>query len=666
MNVLIYSGPGTTTNCVDHCLNTFRILFSPYYAVSTVNEKVLKDQPWESKTALLIIPGGADLPICSLFKGKINDRIKAFVNKGGKYIGICSGAYYSSSRCEFEVGNPTMEVSGPRELKFFPGICRGGAMKGFAYDSEKGSRVVEIEIDNKKLPSSPPYSYAYLNGGGMFVDAAKYSNVQVLATYKDKLDVEDTPQGTNAATVLCTVGRGKSLLFGPHPEFDPYLMKEDPQNPSFTQVIKSLKDTNKSRIDFLREAVKTLDLKVNEKEYERPKLTPLFYSSIDDGKYAEKVLLNLEEQLGFQIQNIMDIGNDKLEIHKTIDFIKYIPDNEHQSEPALEIKKLYLCQPNLPSKSLTPYFNMDDFKHYLIEFYKNSKQELTPESLGYNFIYGDVVTSTSILIDNNFKWLPLLPSGFTITATVQVMGKGRSGNCWVNPKGVLPVSTLLKIPQNLLPTTPIVFVQYLSSLAFTRAVLEYDEGYDEIPMKIKWPNDIYIKLPKYIGKTISPDSKEVTHVKIAGILVNTNILNGNCYLIVGAGLNVSNTAPSTSVNTIISALNEYYASIGSNKKLEPIQEEKLLAKYLTIFNNMFEKFKHSGFEPFLPEYYRLWFHSNQIVTLNDMGGVKAKICGITSDWGMLLAKDLKTGETFQLQPDGNSFDMFNGLISKKR
>lgn len=665
LNVLVYSGPGTTQSCVDHCVDTFRLLFSPYYAVSTVNEKVLKEQPWEPKTAILVIPGGADLPICRNFRGIINDRIKNYVSKGGKFIGICAGGYYSSARCEFEVDNPTMEVSGPRELKFFPGTCRGGVVKGFAYGTEKGTRVLEVTVNSKLLPGIAPSAYLYVNGGGVFVDAHKYSNVQVLATYNDDLDVQDGPDGCKAAAVLCTVGRGKALLFGSHPEFNPDLMKPDPELPSFTQVIKSLKATNKSRIEFLRGALKTLDVRVNEKEYERPKLTPLYLTSINNNLSLD-LIKKMENDIGYQIQNIIDIGKDKVAIHKSCEYPNNTISENIPEDPQLAIKNLYLCDKSLPDKSLHPYFDMEKFKNYILEFYESSGQQLTEESMGSCFIYGEVVTSTSDFMNSNYKWLPLLPSGFTITSTVQLLGKGRSGNHWVSPKGVIPVSTLLKLPLSSMSTAPLVFVQYLSSMAYIHALLEYDTGYDELPVKIKWPNDIYIKHPNYIGKTVDPASKEVTHVKIGGILVNTNLFDNNYYLIVGAGLNVNNEAPSTSVNIIIEAMNHHYKSIGSDKHLKPIFQEKLLAKYLTIFNSMFDKFKLTGFKPFLKDYYNLWFHSNQMVTLNNEGNIKAQIVGITPDWGMLMAKDLKTGRIYELQPDGNSFDMFNGLISQKR
>ncbi|TID28040.1 hypothetical protein CANINC_002721 [Pichia inconspicua] len=661
MNVLVYSGPGTTKFCVEQCLNTFKLLLYPFYSVSTASEKMLKDQPWESKTAVLVIPGGADLPICKLFKGEINDRIKRFVNKGGKFIGICSGGYYSSSRCEFEVGNKEMEVSGSRDLGFFPGICRGSVVKGFQYGTEKGTAATRIKVNSKLLPDAPEYVHLYTNGGGVFVDAQKYTNVDILATYDDEIDVKDETEGVKASSVLCSVGRGKALLFGTHPEFDPHLLNEDSDVPKFASILKTLRSTNKERIEFLRAAVKTLGLEVNEKEYERPILTPLYLCSVYPNS-AVQLVEKMESVIGYQIENIMDVGSEKFEVLKSLS----IPSTTHKinQDPELAIKQLVLCQHELPPKEYTPFFDLHAFKTNLIEAYKETNQNLTESSIGNTFIYGEVLTSTSVLMYSNFNLLQVLPSGFTITGTIQVAGKGRSGNNWVNPKGVLAVSTHHLIPITNSEISPIVFVQYLSAMAFTKAVLNYDIGYNEIPLKIKWPNDIYIMLPSFIGSKTTGDSKQVTHVKVGGILVNTNVVGKDYCLTVGSGLNLSNEAPTTSVNLVIDAMNKYNESIGNNKHLEAIKEEKLLAKYLAIYNEMFEKFKVNGFRPFLQDYYSMWFHSNQIVTLD--GDKHAQICGITPDWGLLMAKDLKTGEMYQLQPDGNSFDMFNGLIFQKR
>lgn len=134
---------------------------------------------------------------------------------------MCAGAYYGSKRCEFEVGDKTMEVVGDRELAFYPGICRGGAFPGFVYHSEAGARAVEIKVIKGALNigTVPTNFRSYYNGGGVFVDALSLADkgVEILASYTEKLNV-DGGDGT-AAVVYCKFGDGAAVLSGPHPEY---------------------------------------------------------------------------------------------------------------------------------------------------------------------------------------------------------------------------------------------------------------------------------------------------------------------------------------------------------------------------------------------------------------------------------------------------------------
>lgn len=213
------SGTGTTSESVRHCIFTLRQLLSPNYAVIPINETVLLKEPWAPTCAMLVIPGGADLGYCRVLNGEGNRCISDYVGRGGAYLGLCAGGYYGSRRCEFEVGNKLLEVIGSRELAFFPGTCRGGAISGFDYHSEKGARAIKINISKGAFSYEvPEQTTTYYNGGGVFVDAksVKGRKVEVLASYTEDIDV-DGGDGS-AAVVLCTVGDGKVMLTGPHPE----------------------------------------------------------------------------------------------------------------------------------------------------------------------------------------------------------------------------------------------------------------------------------------------------------------------------------------------------------------------------------------------------------------------------------------------------------------
>jgi biotin--protein ligase len=155
---------------------------------------------------------------CRSLNGEGNRRIDQYVRRGGAYLGFCAGGYYGSLKCEFEVGNGLLEVIGSRELSFFPGTCRGCAFKGFVYHSEGGAKAAELKVEKHAFKTGivPQAFRSYYNGGGVFVDAEKYSGrgVEILAKYTQPLDVD----GGSAAVVYCKIGEGGAILTGPHPE----------------------------------------------------------------------------------------------------------------------------------------------------------------------------------------------------------------------------------------------------------------------------------------------------------------------------------------------------------------------------------------------------------------------------------------------------------------
>ena len=217
------SGSGSTLESVRHCIYSLRRVLGPNYAVNPITESALLKEPWAPTCALLVFPGGADLGYCRVLNGAGNRSIAQFVRRGGAYLGFCAGGYYGSGRCEFEIGNPELEVAGSRELAFFPGTCRGGAFKGFQYHSERGAKAANISVTKEAFADSeslPDEFRCYYNGGGVFVDADKLAgdsaSVQILAEYTGDLAVETGE--AKAAVVYCKVGEGAAILTGPHPE----------------------------------------------------------------------------------------------------------------------------------------------------------------------------------------------------------------------------------------------------------------------------------------------------------------------------------------------------------------------------------------------------------------------------------------------------------------
>lgn len=237
-------------------------------------------------------------------------------------------------------------------------------------------------------------------------------------------------------------------------------------------------------------------------------------------------------------------------------------------------------------------------------------------------------------------------------------------------------SAIVKHPLAINARAPVVFIQYLAAMAVAEGVQTYDQmdgrgsggrsPYRGMPVKLKWPNDIYALDPAKKGA----DPKDPNaYTKVGGILVNSSYSGGDYTLVVGIGLNTSNVAPTTSLNAVLNALNASGKS-GSGP-LESFTLERLLARILTTFERLYATFCQAGFAGELERlYYHHWLHSGQIVTLETDGGVRARIKGITTDWGFLLAEEVKdgdrtTGKTFALQTDSNSFDFFKGLLKRK-
>ncbi|KAG5420893.1 BPL1 [Candida metapsilosis] len=668
MNVLVYSGPGTTTESVKHCLDSLRLHLSKYYAVLPVSETVLLTEPWMRKTSMLVIPGGADLPYCQSLNGEGNRRIKKYVKDGGRFIGFCAGGYYSSARCEFDVGGP-LEVSGSRELEFFPGTCGGCAFKGFKYQSHVGARASKLSVNTHALPHAPELVYTYYNGGGIFLDSAKFKDVEILARYDEKTDVDDQEK---AAIVYRKVGKGAVILTGPHPEFSPKLFKDVEKE--FQPVVDKIHENDTQRRVFMRELLRKLDLRVSDDiEDITPKVTPMYIASPFSGKVSN-IFTTIKENLDIK-NGVFKDDNDSFlfqdESH---------PQNhqneleEEEEDPTKGIKHVnFITSGNIPTGKMTPYFNL---QKYFDNLRKLSKDAVT--EFGGVLGYSEVITSTSTILEKNPHWLKCLPHGFTLTASTQISGRGRGGNVWINPRGVLATSILFKIPKSESASSSIVTLQYLCGLALIEAILGYGSvvsgegvGYEDLPVRLKWPNDIFILKPEYfndtkheVGSTV--DGNDEKYVKVSGALINSQYIDGEFNLVWGGGVNVSNDAPTTSLNLVLQKLNDLRVSKGQ-PALPPYEIEILLAKLVFTIDQFYTVFKKSGLRPFLPLYYKRWFHSDQrVVVCGDHGESRTCVIkGITPEYGLLIAEDERNHEVLHLQPDGNSFDIFKGLVYKK-
>lgn len=101
-----------------------------------------------------------------------------------------------------------------------------------------------------------------------------------------------------------------------------------------------------------------------------------------------------------------------------------------------------------------------------------------------------------------------------------------------------------------------------------------------------------------------------------------------------------------------------------------ITQEQLLALILARFEAFWAQFEsEQSFSSFAPLYTARWLHSDKEVGIQETGQ-RVKIVGLTPDQGLLRTVNLDhpgpLPEFIDLQPDGNSFDMMQGLLKAKR
>lgn len=106
--------------------------------------------------------------------------------------------------------------------------------------------------------------------------------------------------------------------------------------------------------------------------------------------------------------------------------------------------------------------------------------------------------------------------GLVIQAKKQIQGKGRLDRIWASPKGGLWMSTILQ------KKIPLKYFQGFS-VRIGLAISESLEELLDLPFRVKWPNDLFLKNKKVGGILIDLSSQEIflKHL-ILGIGLNVN------------------------------------------------------------------------------------------------------------------------------------------------
>ncbi len=198
--------------------------------------------------------------------------------------------------------------------------------------------------------------------------------------------------------------------------------------------------------------------------------------------------------------------------------------------------------------------------------------------------------------------------GAVIIAEAQSAGRGRRGNTWVSPFGSnLYFSMYWPLEQGIQAAMGL-------SLVVAVAVAELLEQRYQLPIKLKWPNDIYLG-----------------YQKLGGILVElAGQSHAQCDVVIGLGLNVQ--MPNSSAASITQPFTDLSQHI-----TEQIDRNWLVpALQQTLFSTLRE-FEQSGFTNYAKRFNQRDLWHGEEVTISSANTQHTGIClGVDHQGALLL------------------------------
>ncbi|XP_054556259.1 biotin--protein ligase [Talpa occidentalis] len=310
------------------------------------------------------------------------------------------------------------------------------------------------------------------------------------------------------------------------------------------------------------------------------------------------------------------------------------------SKLSLKFVSSFTSEMEITPSAIPVVTDPEDFssENFNLELYR---QHLQTRQLGKVILFAEVTTTTMNLLEGLMFKMPQ-DMGLIAIAGRQTQGRGRGRNAWLSPLGSAVTTLLVSIPLRSPLGQRIPFVQHLMSLAVVEAVRSLP-GYQDINLRVKWPNDIYY------GDLM----------KLGGVLVNSTLMGETFYILIGCGFNVTNSNPTICINDLVSEHNKQQGA-----DLPPLRVDCLLARAVTQLETLIDSFQDKGPDGILPLYYKYWVHSAQRVRLGSAEGPEVSVVGL-DDSGYLQVHQ-EGGQVETVHPDGNSFDMLRNLILPKQ
>ena len=242
--VLIYRGPGVDVALRDMTVFSLsEVLPISYYTLRLVSSEEITDPAWQQSAALFVLPGGQDRQYVNALSQEGMQNLKSYVANGGRFLGLCAGAYFASAAIEFEKGT-AHEICQPRELAFFPGKAIGQAYEmGQFLNGASSGKIVPVRWERNNQNS---VHHVYFHGGCYFAPIENYPQVQLLASYRRLASYPP-------AIISCQVGAGRAVLSGIHPEVGAKSLEAiNHDGAQYSPLISQLQKWEFQRRDLLR------------------------------------------------------------------------------------------------------------------------------------------------------------------------------------------------------------------------------------------------------------------------------------------------------------------------------------------------------------------------------------------------------------------------------
>ncbi|XP_064083584.1 uncharacterized protein LOC135199452 isoform X5 [Macrobrachium nipponense] len=596
-NVLVYAANKTDyyvaiKETLKNCLNQDR------YIMYQLTDEMAFKSPWLGSTTLLVVCG--DVP------AHISTAFIRYLLQGGRVLSICSDFLNMAVPLfAFElpwtsslVASGTVEVqeqavvsvsyhqwSGVQLLHHQHCFHSSPQHKRFSREVEKPK-----PIPSRSAVSVEPTHVEITDEWG----GRHRLNLTILAT-------DDTWGAPSLLSAKLQGNKGKAVFSQVHLERDPR------ECFGASEVSAKLSSSNEARLEILRDLLST-ELNMDTTQTNAASLFTAAYA-LGRHELKQELLTHLKPHMEGQ------------ELKRPQITIQFIASGDTPQKPDEHILPIYM--------------NACPMTFSTVKYY----EALKTTYVGRLLIYCDVMSSSMRATAGH----PPLLNGIVVLPTQQTHGKGRGGNAWLSPLGCAMFTIQLHVALSSTLGQHLSFIQHLIAIAVADAVRD-QPGYSDIPVCLKWPNDIYIGRDHKIGGVIV-EASTVGNVVIANI---------------GCGVNLSNSNPTYCINDAIRQHNK-----DNNANLPELEREVFFARTFNAFEQLVNDFQKSGPEGVVHKYYKYWLHSNAtvIVQNENFKSESAVITGV-DNFGFLEAQ-LISGALITLHPDGNSFNMMEGLIYSK-